>query len=550
MPTVKKFSKYVPLFMIIVASLLMIWPFWCTGEVYGDDRYFHLARCEYWYQLMHHLEPYSYGDFYTFRRAGYPLDAFYPMFTFFPAAIIRLVVVSPITAYYVFLLLLNVVTGFICYYIGLKMWKSRWGSLAFALIYMLSYYRIMCVFQRAAVGEILAMAFMPLCVYGFYKIIDKKQPSFIILGVAMTLIAYSHVISIMLAVLLLLLLFLFYLKDFVTSWKTCRRLLYSVLLFCVLTLIYLGPALEQMGGRMLHPAYQPNLEDTKISLGKMIAASFTNDAGWEYLYILGVVMLLVLIVGACCFLKLSRFGKALLCSSVILLLFMTCMDFSLLQDTFFAQIQFVWRMIGIISVSLAFVAGELLSKISVHGYGKGLISLISVSVIILSFWQVKTILATAQIDYPEQGKQSISDENYDALLESMYIYDYLTDNMNAQRDSINEKEIFFTDGSIKAGYMGNHFVMDVDATRSSTINTFIPFYKGITVSVNQHNTNVLLSDRDTVAVQVPSGKSRVVIGYRTTLCQQISWCISIAAWLVLVGILIWRRKRQACNGSE
>ncbi|WP_239256919.1 6-pyruvoyl-tetrahydropterin synthase-related protein [Listeria ilorinensis] len=546
----EKFFKYVPLFIITAVSLLIIWPFWCTGEIYGDDRYFHLARSEYWYQLLRHFKPYSYGDFYTFRRVGYPLDAFYPMFTFYPMAVIRLVVVSPINAYYLFLLLLNIVTGCICYYIGQRMWGNRWGSVIFTLIYMLGYYRIMCIFQRAAVGEILAMAFMPLCVFGFYKIIDKKKPSFIVLGVAMTLVAYSHVISIMLAVLLLLLLFLFYVKDFFTSWKISRRLLYSILLFCVLTLVYLGPALEQMSGRMLHPAYQPILEDTKIALDELMAASFNNDASAEYLYSLGIVLLLVLLVGVFFFFKLSRFGKALMCASVILLLFMTCMNFTILQDSFFAQIQFVWRMLGIISVSLAFVAGELLSKVSWSVCGKSSIVLFSAMIIILSFYQVKTILNTSQTAYPKQDKVSISEENYDSQLESMYIYDYLTDNMNDQRDSINEKKMFFTGGTIKAGYTGNRFIMDVDASRSSKIDTCIPFYKGVYVSIDQHDAHILLSDRDTMAVQVPSGKSQIILGYRTTLCQQISWCISIIGWLLLVVFHIWRKKQHRFCGSE
>lgn len=93
---------------------------------------------------------------------------------------------STVLAYKLLCIEANILTAIIAYYAGSKMMNRKVGLL-FALLYTINPYRLNEIFIRAALGELLAMAFMPLAFYGVYLLIqdDYKKGFFVsILGIS------------------------------------------------------------------------------------------------------------------------------------------------------------------------------------------------------------------------------------------------------------------------------------------------------------------------------------------------------------------------------
>lgn len=100
----------------------------------------------------------------------------------YPAAVLRILGFSLQTSYKVYVASITAATVGITFYALRKMFRSDCAALLGTALYTLSFYRLTNVFVRAAVGEYTAMAFLPLVVYGLWRIYrqspaDGKRPN-------------------------------------------------------------------------------------------------------------------------------------------------------------------------------------------------------------------------------------------------------------------------------------------------------------------------------------------------------------------------------------
>lgn len=157
--------------IIFVASL----PAFRSG-IYdaGHDLQFHLGR------IQAIAEELSKGQFPVRYESnawyghGYVCTTFYGnIFLYIPAMLYNMGV-KLWRCYNIYLILVNAVTAFVSFYSFKRLFKSpEWGLLA-AGLYMLAGYRLTNLYVRAAVGEYTAMAFIPLVIYGIYRIYDTQ----------------------------------------------------------------------------------------------------------------------------------------------------------------------------------------------------------------------------------------------------------------------------------------------------------------------------------------------------------------------------------------
>ena len=80
--------------------------------------------------------------------------------------------------------------------------KKDFAGLLFATLYTFSLYRLDNIVIRFATGEFIAYAFIPLVFYGLYNILKGDYRKWYILSIGMALVAYSHLISLLLTALL------------------------------------------------------------------------------------------------------------------------------------------------------------------------------------------------------------------------------------------------------------------------------------------------------------------------------------------------------------
>jgi len=101
---------------------------------------------------------------------GYAVSTFYSDFFIFIPALLRIIGFSLMTSYKLFVLFMTVATAVIAYSSFKSCTKDTYAALFGSMMYVLAPYRVYNVFNRGAVGEYLAMVFLPMVICGMYHI--------------------------------------------------------------------------------------------------------------------------------------------------------------------------------------------------------------------------------------------------------------------------------------------------------------------------------------------------------------------------------------------
>ncbi len=181
----------------LIASL----PSLTDYQIWGADLIFHMMRME---ALKHSITS---GELqvrlqsYWLAGHGYANSFFYcDTFLFLPAFMMAMGFTFDF-AFRFFIITIHFLTACIAYYCFGKMFKDNGIGLLGCILYTLAPYRIFNCYNRAAIGEFVAMAFFPLLIYGFYKIYAddhenyRSQFNFVIPVIGFSGIIQSHMLS-------------------------------------------------------------------------------------------------------------------------------------------------------------------------------------------------------------------------------------------------------------------------------------------------------------------------------------------------------------------
>lgn len=360
----------------------------------SHDLYFHLMRIE---GLKAGLE----GGMFPVRIQpgwlsghGYASSVFYgDMFLYFPA-ILRYFGVSVQAAYKCYVVFINLLTVGIAYHCFTKMSNQRIG-LVCAAVYSLNLYRLTCIYTRAAVGEYTAMAFIPLVLYGLWKLYTfqeetrEHKESWITITAGCTGIFLSHMITTEITA-------LFVILSAMILWKKIMRkgtllvVMKAVIATVLLNAWFLVPFSDYMlnGTYVINNAdkYTPyQIEKSGISVAQLFMTEYTvfghssavfDGSAAEMPLTVGITMLLVLVgwFFLCMFRKEGSAEErrketftALMC---LLSLFMATYLFPYTRLAEWlpfirlpiVSIQFLWRILSIAAVMLTCLLCLILQK--------------------------------------------------------------------------------------------------------------------------------------------------------------------------------------------
>lgn len=216
----------------------------------SHDLYFHLMRIE---GIRAGLES---GMFpvrvqpWWLNGHGYAVSVFYGDFFLYFPALLHYFGVSLQAAYKCYVVMINVLTVGIAYYSFSKMSRPKIG-LACTVLYSLNIYRLCCIYTRAAVGEYTAMTFMPLILYGLWKLYmlpedsGEHKNSWFTLTIGCTGIFLSHMITTEITAVFILLSAVILWKRFFRK-KTFVVILKTAAATVLLNLWFLFPFLDYM----------------------------------------------------------------------------------------------------------------------------------------------------------------------------------------------------------------------------------------------------------------------------------------------------------------
>lgn len=231
---------------LIGLGLLASFPLFGDYLVQGCDLRFHLGRINGIYvglqtgQFPVRINPVQWEGY------GYITGAMYPqLFLYFPA-LLKFLNISTVLGLKFLILGANLSTAFFAYYAVRRLCRDNKIAIIAAAMYTLNPYRLIDFYSRGALGEVLALVFLPLVLWGTYEILWGKREKWWILALGMTGVLSSHVLSLEFDALLIFLeivLWLFSKKNN-QVWKRILAMGKAALSTIALNLYFIGPFLR------------------------------------------------------------------------------------------------------------------------------------------------------------------------------------------------------------------------------------------------------------------------------------------------------------------
>ena len=352
----KNLLIYLSFITISVGILYLL--FFGETILHGDDGLFHKARIENLYLSIKDGVYFPKINYELVNDFGYASSIFYNDFFLYIPAILRLTGMSLSNVYTFLFVLINISTFSIAYEFGKKMFNKVNSAYLFSLLYTLSTYRIHILFKRAAVGEVIALAFLPIVLYGIYQVLYKNSKNWKYLTLGMSGVVLSHLLTTLMASTFIVILVLLNIKQLLSERERLYSLIKATMLTLLVTSFSLFPILEQLRYQDLKVKTDPlfNVDEQTVSLWNLF---YDNVISNPYSVILGIIPLTMLIIYLFKWKKLDKISKDFLVVSVFSsFISLSILPTHLLVGTPFNSLQFLTRFYGVASLFIYYLVSK------------------------------------------------------------------------------------------------------------------------------------------------------------------------------------------------
>ncbi|HEM8928034.1 TPA: hypothetical protein U2R63_002480 [Enterococcus faecium] len=509
-------------------SLLYLFPAFKNMEIFGFyDTAFHINRALSLESIFS-----SPINFETFRSYGMQVNNFYPWLTLYPLFLL-IKFTNLAIGYNLFLYIVTLITLFICHYVMYEITKKHVTSSFFAIIYTTSSFRSVEIFLRGAMGELLAMSILPLILLGFIKLYDSKKESWVMLAISMTLLIYTHVLSVAMTMVMIIiaLIIQFYRKKKIEIFLIIK-LIKAAIVTLLLSLAFIGPMIEQTLYQDLNRPYVDILQKRAIYLGKEFLIGSIDS---ELLsFGIGLTLLICLIILTFNFKKLGILSKITYIMGIISILLCTkIFPWFALQNTPLNIIQAPWRFMIFSTLFIFFSVSLFISpQLEKFSYTRrrNFILLLILAISILNYSSVVNMVKEMNF----QG--TYSNEQMENKLEEFENFDYVPIGYKKDQLLLKNHQVTEDGQVIYSSFSPNkdEITFTLKSSKGKTIVLPVFRYKGLTVTVNSKNATVLKQGGPFVTVKSESGINKVTIRYSYTFFSKISLFISIITLIVLL----------------
>lgn len=538
--------------IFLVATVIMIVPFLETQRILAtSDWAFHASRVEQIYDNLRQGKLFTYIATTTFQHTGVGSFLFYPTLFFYPWAILRFYF-NPIVSFYIWYGIVTFFTYMIGYLCMLSYSKNKMRSLSFAFIYALAPYRL--YLGGFVFGEFIAATFIPLVFLGLYEIVWRDSKKWYILSIGMSLLVYSHILSVLLMVELLVVVVGILLIAKKISFLQLKALAFSALLTVLLSLPIIIPFVTDFIGHDIFSAYKGI--GILINGTTLIQDSFANTSGTS----IGIVLLATVVVGWHATIKgtLERYSYWL--GIVLMIIATSVFPWDMFSESFIATVQLPWRYLSYSAFFLAVVASHILAR-SCKSWNTRtafvVFSLILAAVGLLGYfgsvsgttakikkYDQNMALKPANPNNPVQKipqPTQLNKENYQNQFGYAVAYgetDYYPKRAQANSNYaesivnnmvvINNKKI-----KIKPTAAPNYLTFNIKLDNKSRVDLPVVTYAHTYVYVDHKKVPFSKSKRATVQLELAKGKHVVTIGYAPGSLYFVGLFIAGIGWLSL-----------------
>lgn len=557
-------ETYLMPILAAVIGLIAGIPLYMDFFMDGHDFNFHLLRIEGIYQAM------ASGDFpvrlnpLQMNGYGYLSSTMYPQLFLYPVAFLRFFNVSVITCYKLLLTMTNVGTALIAYYAVKNITKSEKIGILMSFLYTLSAYRLMGMYVRCSIGEVLAMTFIPLVIWGVYECFWGER-HWIILTLGMTGVLQSHILSTEICALFMILELFWWL---ISRKKNCvgKRIIAgvkSVLTAVLLNLTFLTPFLYFSAHDLLCFNMSNFAANTGVYFSQMFSL-FLSTSGISIsrgttVNEMSLTVGTALLVGMSAFFFWAGLEKkktkesenigvhcavyaltALFLSSWLMPWGALISRISIVEKLT-GSLQFVWRFLGIASLFMALCASIGVVRLAEEKKERIWLTGVVVTLCVITTWSLFDDL----IGYLGQYSNPMAAEAAEDV-DRLYLYNGMDSSAYTREAAVprtaNGASIICSDYRKQ----GTHITMHVEPTQNTSDSLLFPlfYYPGYEIKINgekveSYNVDWLL------ACDLPPVPSDIQIKYVGLPIFRVCDVISFLTITGIIFTVLWKRKRFA-----
>lgn len=560
---------YALLFLLI--TMVMVYPFIHTGKIQAvADWEFHAARVEQIYRNLSSGHLFTFIASSTFHHTGVGSFMFYPTVFLYPWAAMRLFV-KPVTAFYLWYFLITYLAFLVAFYSMNKFKQNRHLAFIFSLVYVLNTYRLFL--GQFVFGEFIAASFLPLVFLGFYQLFfaptKAENVRWITLAVGMTLLTYSHVLSVIitLEIFALVLVLTCCAGKAALIFAKWQSLLKAVGLWGILSLPIICLFISNYIGKKVSAAISGIAMALVPSMADLVTNSLNNGLNIG----IGLVLLATVLVGWY-FARDNQTDLVIYLLGIVLFVVASgVFPWGLLGHTPLGVVQLPYRYLSFSCLFLAVIAAKgILLLINRLSFNWPLAAILLLCIGVIGFLSAEKSLlhelrtaAPSVINVPKKGTEVFPKENkildnnnYDKQFQYSAIYgeaDYYPRKALDHRESI-INQIAYVNGRprhVNASGSANKIKVDFQVRQPRTsINLPVLAYEGTTVQVNDKKVPKYVSDRGTVLLKnLQPGKAKVVVGFNPGIGFYGAVLVSLLGWCGLV-YAYWQRRFKAARDDE
>ncbi len=196
---------------------------------------------------------------------GYAVPMLYPELFLYLPAILRLLNTSIEFCYKILLIFINIASVFSMYLAVKNISKSKSAGIVGSIIYATATYRLVTVYTRGAIGETLALSFLPLVIWGLYELCLGDKNKWYIFVIGITCVIQSHILSLISTFIIFAVICLFFIKNIIMQKRYSKFILAFVIIVLV-NLWFIVPFLDAYSLDLAVKA-RPEEEDPGYTFG-------------------------------------------------------------------------------------------------------------------------------------------------------------------------------------------------------------------------------------------------------------------------------------------
>lgn len=562
--------------LVLAIGMLSCIPLLSPYLIGGNDLYIHLARIEGIYQGIGNGEFPVYINTVMMSGYGNLSASMYPQLFLYPLSILRAMEVSLYLCYKLLLVLINIITAFFSFYSVKNITKSEKAAYLACVFYTLSLYRMNDMYFRAALGEAMALTFLPLVLWGAYELLWGNSKKWYILTLGMSGVIESHVLTVEMCILFLLFegaCMLIYSRREKVYVRIVNGIK-AICMTCLLNAFFIVPFLF-FSGEDLQVFDMPNeVAGTGAYFSQMFALfpgaigidQFDGVANGEMPMTIGGVLLAgIIMFFMVCRKKRERdtaisIGKHCIYMGAMAL-YMASWIFpweTISRNAFVSQIvgslQFAWRFLGPATLFLSVASAIGIVKYTENKKnGKWVIGIVCAAALASAFYFMDMLTQEA----PQVAdKMEIAESD---LCDALYMYGngdkFEALHLDYQRNRAVVKSYLGTEIKCE-NYVKKGTSISVDVAASGAIleNDYIQFplyyFPGYEIEINGQKAEAEVKNR-LVACPVPDDRVHIEVKYNPPIMFDMANMITLLTTLLMTGYGIYvLLRRSKANGVQ